>query len=138
MSKQYKVLAIDDEEDNRMLVRAALESDDYLVEIGINGEDGLKKAETFMPDLIICDMMMPDIDGFEVLKRLRAKDSTFAIAVIMLTGIDSRDKVRQALDSGIDYYVTKPFEIGDLLAKVETILKNSPSPTDDNGIPGLF
>ena len=138
MNDKPLILVVDDHIQNIELLEAILSPQGYEIVKASNGGEALGRLFDNRIDLILLDVMMPDIDGFEVLKRLRAKDSTFAIPVIMLTGIDSRDKVRQALDSGIDYYVTKPFEIGDLLAKVETILKNSPSPTDDNGIPGLF
>ena len=130
MSKQYKVLAIDDEEDNRMLVRAALESDDYLVEIGINGEDGLKKAETFMPDLIICDVMMPNMDGFETCRRLREMTDA---PIIFVTAKGIVEDVVMGLSLGADDYVVKPFRCSELASRVTACLRRASERNTDKG-----
>ena len=94
-------------------------------------------ADENPPDLIILDMMMPEMDGFEVLRRLRESLKTDRIPVIMLTGVSERGKIRQALDSGIDYYIVKPFEFHDLISKVKVALSSPSTPGADEGPPGL-
>ncbi len=136
MAKKFNILAVDDEEDIRLMVAAALKNNGYNCDTASDGPDCLKKVAEKKYDLIICDMIMPNPnDGFEVVAKLRANSETAMIPVIMLTGVDSRDKIREALDSGIDYYIVKPFDIGDLLSKVEWILQSPELPTDDT--PGL-
>lgn len=114
-----KVLAVDDESDILLIVRAALQSEGIEVATASNGEDGLATAAEFMPDVIILDVMMPAMDGFEVVERLRANDKTRDIPVVMLTGVSERGRVKNALDSGVSHYLVKPFEIHELLSTVE-------------------
>lgn len=133
MSK-YRILSVDDEEDVRELVSAALCSDDeYWVQTAGSGAEALAILKSgIKPDLIICDMMMPRMTGLEVVSALRENPETQKIPVIMLTAIDDRAKIREAIDCGIDYYVLKPFEIADLLEKVRTVLASPTPPVADD------
>jgi DNA-binding response OmpR family regulator len=127
MSKK-KILAIDDESDLLLIIKTALFAEGYDVLTATNGPDGLALASDHIPDLIILDMMMPEMDGFEVLKELRASDKTAGIPVIMLTGVSEKAKIRTALDQGIDYYIVKPFEFHDLLSKIKIAMTDAEPP----------
>lgn len=120
MSK--KILAVDDESDVILILKTALMSEGYDVETASNGPDGLAIARDQIPDLILLDVMMPGMTGFEVLRELKADDATATIPVIMLTGVSDKKSIQEALTSGTDFYIVKPFEFTDLLAKVEEAL----------------
>lgn len=127
--KKCRILSIDDEEDLRELVRCAL-SAEYDVDVAADGPEGLAKAKAWRPDLIVCDMMMPGMSGYEVVTALRRDPATECIPVIMLTAINERAKIVEALDSGFDFYIVKPFEIDDLLTKIQIVLKSTTIPMD--------
>lgn len=118
------ILIIDDEIDLCKLIKMNLESaSDFEVIIAINAEEGIKLAKKIKPDLILLDIVMPGMDGFEVLKRLKKDTNTIAIPVVMLTakGDDiSKIKGAQLYD---EEYIVKPVEAPDLKAKIEEVLK---------------
>lgn len=118
-----RVLAVDDEPDVLMIVRTALQSEGFDVETAANGKDCLEIATENPPDLIILDVMMPGMSGFDVLKELKAEPATSTVPVIMLTGLSERDKMLEALSSGIDYYIVKPFDFNDLIGKVNQAME---------------
>jgi DNA-binding response OmpR family regulator len=121
----YKILAVDDESDVLLIVKTGLQTEGYDVITASNGFDAITLAKEEKPDLILLDIMMPEMDGFETLGKLKQDDSTAQIPVIMLTGLSERAKIQQALVSGTQYYVVKPFEFEDLLVKVRTALRSS-------------
>ncbi len=125
MEKQAakRILAIDDENDVLLIIKTALKSEGFEVITAGNGFDGLAVAEDQKPDLILLDLMMPEMDGMEVLKRLKENDQTDQIPVIILTGLSDRSKIRLALDQGTAYYIVKPFEYQDLITKVRLALE---------------
>ncbi|MCL5269196.1 MAG: response regulator [bacterium] len=120
------ILAVDDEPDVLLIVKTALESEGYQVVTASNGPDALALAVEMTPDLILLDVMMPGMSGFEVLRNLKAGDATGTIPVIMLTGVSERSMIQEALSSGTDYYIVKPFEFHDLLGKVNDALVGTP------------
>lgn len=120
-----KILVVDDESDVLLIVKTGLQAEGYDVLTASNGPDGLAAAKESSPDLILLDIMMPGMDGFETLQKLKEDDETCAIPVIMLTGLSERAKIQQALVSGIQFYVVKPFEFEDLVQKVRTALNAS-------------
>lgn len=120
MSK--KILAVDDELDVLLIVKAALQSEGYQVETANNGPDALMLAKDIQPDLIMLDVMMPGMTGFDVLHALKANDATALIPVIMLTGVSERSKMVEAIGSGTAYYIVKPFDFDDLMDKVKTVI----------------
>jgi CheY-like chemotaxis protein len=132
MSDKKKILAVDDESDLLLIIKTALFSEGYDVVTASNGPDALALAQDHKPDLIILDMMMPEMNGFEVLDNLRRQEATMGIPVIMLTGVSEKGKIRQALDAGINYYIVKPFEFHDLIAKVKIAIADS-----EGGGPGI-
>jgi DNA-binding response OmpR family regulator len=125
MSDKIKILAVDDESDVLLIIKTALLSEGYDVATATNGPDALALAQDKVPDLIILDLMMPEMNGFEVLRSLRETEDTQGIPVIMLTGVSDRTKVQEALDAGFNYYIVKPFEFHDLIAKVKLAIEDS-------------
>ena len=120
MSK--KILAVDDELDVVLIVKTALQSEGFEVDTANNGPDALMLAKEKHYDLILLDVMMPGMTGFEVLRALKQHDATATIPVIMLTGVSERSKIVEAIKSGTNYYIIKPFDFDDLLAKVNDAL----------------
>ncbi len=120
--KGKSVLAIDDENDVLLIIKTALQSEGYDVLTATNGFDGLAIAEDQRPSLILLDLMMPEMDGMEVLKKLKETKVTDDIPVIILTGLSDRGKIREALDKGTSYYIVKPFEYQELVSKVKLAL----------------
>lgn len=125
MADQQKILVIDDEAGLRELVRINLEHDGYGVIQASNALEGLEMVQTQHPDMVILDIMMPDMDGLEACRRLREFSS---IPVLMLTArVQSKDVVT-GLDSGADDYMLKPFNMEELSARVRALLRRIPSP----------
>ena len=119
-----RVLAVEDEPDLLSSLMKALREDGYAVDGAPDGEEGLYKAESYDYDAIVLDIMLPGIDGWEVLRRLRKTKKT---PVLMLTARDAvRDRVR-GLDTGADDYLVKPFELAELLARLRALIRRSAS-----------
>ncbi|MFH1782590.1 MAG: response regulator [Candidatus Omnitrophota bacterium] len=122
MLDKKKILVVDDEEDVRKLLKIRLEREDCLVLLAEDGEVCLKIAERDKPDLIILDIVMPNMDGYTALKELRRLPSTKDIPVIMFSGKEE-DKVRDLFAfQKIDGYIEKPFELDTLILKVRDVL----------------
>ncbi len=122
------VLYIEDNPDNMMLVRRALESRGYRLVQALTGLDGVNKAETEEVDLILLDINLPDIDGYEVARRIRSSDKKHALAyvpIIAVTANALKGDAEKALSSGCDVYMSKPINIRELWARVEAFV---PSP----------
>lgn len=125
MSKKLKILAIDDENDVLLIISASLKAEGFEVLTASDGEEGLDIADKAHPDVILLDVMMPLMDGFEVLEKLRENPNTQQIPVVMLTGLSDKEKIREAIDKGTQYYVVKPFDIHDLLSKIKIAYNDS-------------
>ena len=110
-----RILVIDDEIQLVEMVKIRLETENYEVVTAINGEEGLQKADIFRPDLIILDIMMPGIDGFEVLSRIRANPEIRHIPVIMLTAKGDSTAMFKAHDLGSTDHFIKPFDTKEFL-----------------------
>ncbi|MBT5710998.1 response regulator, partial [Candidatus Poribacteria bacterium] len=122
-----KVLVVDDEPDILDLVELTLVSEGFDVVTATDGAEALAAAHAEGPDLVLLDVSMPDLDGFEVMQALRGSPTTREIPVIMLTArAQISDKLR-GLSSGADDYITKPFEPSDLVARVTAALGPAPS-----------
>jgi DNA-binding response OmpR family regulator len=106
------------------LLEAYLAGANYDVETAADGEETLRKVHQWHPDLILLDIMMPRISGFEVCKRLRADPATRSIGVLMITALDQPSDVERAVDAGTDDFLTKPINKTELLLRVRSILKN--------------
>ena len=117
-----RILAVEDEPDLLDSLMVALREDGYAVDGAPDGEEGLYKAENYEYDAIVLDVMLPKLDGWEVLRRLRRNKKT---PVLMLTARDSvRDRVR-GLDTGADDYLVKPFELPELLARLRALIRRA-------------
>lgn len=119
-----KILFVDDDPDIVRLVKETLLDEGFDFVSAEDGKGGIREAKTSHPDLIILDMQLPDIDGFEVCRRLKADKQCKDIPIIMLTGKFKKtsDKV-DGLEGGADDYVLKPFEIDELLARIRAVLR---------------
>jgi diguanylate cyclase (GGDEF)-like protein len=121
--KGNKVLIIDDNKLIRQLATTLLSKKNYNVLTAENGEQGIELAQSFKPQVILLDVMMPEVDGYEVCKRLKSNDKTKNIPIIMVTSMtESIDKIK-GLELGAADYVTKPFDHGELQARVATQAK---------------
>lgn len=118
-----KVLVIDDEIFISRMIKITLEAKDYEVIVAKDGTEGLEKAFKEKPDVILLDIMMPVYDGFYILDKLKEKDETMAIPVIMLTSMARPQDITRAIELGSAGYVMKPFEYEDLIASIENALK---------------
>ena len=128
------VLVIDDEKDLLELVRYNLEKEHLSVIVASDGKSGLEIAQRHKPDLILLDLMMPGMTGLEVCQRLRGDTRTSRIPVLMLTAkAEESDKV-VGLEMGGDDYVTKPFSVRELVARVRASLRRSSMPTEEGEV----
>ena len=118
-----RVLVVDDEPNIRELVQVALKFHGCAVTTGATGNDALRLAERDQPDLIVLDVMLPDIDGFEVCRRLRAGDNE--VPIIFLTARDTTSESITGLALGGDDYITKPFSVEALVARVRAVLRRA-------------
>jgi DNA-binding response OmpR family regulator len=119
---QPVVLAVDDDEDILELVAFRLERSGYTVLRARDGEEALQVAREQRPDLVVLDVMMPKLDGFEVTRRLRADELTRSTPIILLTARAQDADVQTGFDAGADDYLRKPFSPQELRARVQAIL----------------
>src|SRR5690606_3508312 len=122
-TKQTTILIIEDNDDIRESTREILELSGYEVYEASEGKTGVELATTYLPDLILCDIMMPELDGFGVLFRLSKNQQTATIPFIFLTAKAERADMRKAMELGADDYLTKPFDDVELLTAIEMRLK---------------
>jgi diguanylate cyclase (GGDEF)-like protein len=136
-----RVLVADDDPDILTVVKINLELDGFEVETAVDGEDALQKATSNPPGVIVLDIMMPRMDGLTALHRLRSQASTASIPIILLTARGlPEDRVR-GLELGADDYITKPFDITELAARVRAVLRRTQAARDLSpltGLPGNF
>jgi two-component system alkaline phosphatase synthesis response regulator PhoP len=133
-----KILVVDDEVHIVELIKYNLENNGYRVLTAYNGRDALKAADENEIDLIILDLMLPEIDGLDVCKTLKRKDNTSDIPIIMLTAKGEEFDKILGLELGADDYITKPFSVRELIARVKVILRRSSMESKDDDIIKLF
>lgn len=121
MSK--RILVIEDHEENRRLLRDLLTSVGYELIEAVTGEEGLTSAEAQVPDLILMDIQLPGIDGYETTRRIKANPALRHIPIIAVTSYALSGDDVKALEAGCDAYVTKPFDPAELLAKIQEYLR---------------
>ena len=124
--KNRKILVVDDEERMVRFIRLNLEHDGFQVLEANRGAQAIDRLRTALPDLVLLDVMMPDIDGFEVLKMIR---EISAVPVIMLTAKSEEDDRVHGLELGADDYITKPFSPRELVSRVKAVLRRTESST---------
>ena len=120
-----KILVIDDDAAINELIKVNLELAYYKVVCALDGNKGYALAKQELPDLIILDVMMPEVDGYTVAKRIRENESTKDVPIIMLTALNMLQNKVQGFNIGIDDYIVKPFEMEELLLRVKALLKRS-------------
>jgi two-component system KDP operon response regulator KdpE len=116
------ILVIEDEQPIRRFLRASLTNEGYRVSEAVSGEEGLRMASGQPPDLVILDLGLPDLEGQDVLERLR---EWYTSPIIVLSAREQESEKIKALDHGADDYVTKPFAVGELLARMRTAFRHS-------------
>jgi DNA-binding response OmpR family regulator len=131
--RNRKILVVDDEERMVHFIRLNLEHDGFQVIEAFRGAQAIQRLRDSLPDVVLLDVMLPDIDGFEVLKMIR---ETSTVPVIMLTAKGEEDDRVQGLELGADDYVTKPFSPRELVSRVRAVLRRVDSPTA--GMHGLI
>lgn len=125
MAQQPLVLVVEDEPAQREVLKYNLESEGYKVSFAINGEEALLMITEDLPDVIVLDWMLPNVSGIEVCRQVKSRPETREIPVIMLSArSEEGDKVR-GLETGADDYVTKPYSVSELLARVRSQLRRS-------------
>ena len=121
--RKDRVLIADDEPINRDLLEAFLIGEDYELEFAVDGVDTLEKTKTFRPDLILLDVMMPKLSGFEVCEKLKSNPETADIMILMATALSELGDIERAVKVGCDDYLSKPIHKLELLKRVENMLK---------------
>jgi two-component system KDP operon response regulator KdpE len=127
-NKSARIMIIDDEPQMRRLLQVALTAHGYEIREAETGREGIDQTAVFHPDLIVLDLSLPDLDGIEVIKKLREWTQT---PVIILSVREQEGDKIAALDAGADDYVTKPFNMGELLARIRTALRHAAGTGDE-------
>ncbi len=123
ISPANRILIADDNQQNRELVEAYLSDEDYVVEMAEDGRITLEKVEQFQPDLILLDIMMPKMSGFEVCQQLKNNPATQDIPVLMVTALRENTDIEKAVDAGADDFLSKPVNRIELKTRVRSLLK---------------
>jgi len=123
-NEQKRILCIEDEPDMIDLIRIILQRRGYEIQGAAGGQEGIRKVREWLPDLVLLDLMMPDMDGWEVYQQMKAEEKTRNIPVIVVTAkAQNIDKVLGLHIAKVDDYVAKPFSPSELLASVEKVFK---------------
>jgi len=125
-----RILIADDSQPNAELLEAHLDGSGFDTRIAANGEDTLAAARDWKPDVILLDVMMPKLSGFEVCRQLRADPATKGVGILMVTALDQPTDVEQAVAAGTDDFITKPINKTELLLRVRALLESRAQPTD--------
>ncbi|WP_066377231.1 MULTISPECIES: hybrid sensor histidine kinase/response regulator [unclassified Anabaena] len=121
-TKSDRILAVDDTKDNLILLQTILESEGYEIDLVTDGVSALKKVEQSPPDLILLDVMMPGMDGYEVTRRIRNNPALNYIPILLITAFHESSVV-EGLDAGADDFIRKPYDADELLARVRSLLR---------------
>ena len=124
-SIKHQILIVEDEPDINELLCISLKKNDYIVSKCFDGETGLKIARDSIPDLILLDLMLPGINGIYVCKLLKSEIETSDIKIIMLTALSQEKDIVKGLESGADDYITKPFSVNVLNARIQSVLRRN-------------
>jgi signal transduction histidine kinase len=118
-----KILIVDDDPTARATIESILMTDDYLLDFADDGHAALEKAHTLRPDLILLDVMMPNMDGFEVCRRIRSTPGLVEVPIILLTALDDSASRLQGIEAGADDFLSKPVDRQELRVRVRTITR---------------
>ncbi|MFM8578857.1 MAG: response regulator [Planctomycetaceae bacterium] len=123
VARRHRVLIADDNEPNRELLEAYLSGIDCEISTAVDGRDTIEKVTTFAPDVILLDVMMPKLSGFEVCQTLKADPATSGIMILMVTALGELGDIERAVESGTDDFLSKPVNRVELVKRVENMLK---------------
>jgi DNA-binding response OmpR family regulator len=126
-----RILIVDDERQNRQLLEVMLATEGFVLQTAASGEEALALVAQEAPDLILLDVMMPGMDGYQVAARIKGDVATSGISIIVLTALDDRNSMAHGLSTGADGFLTKPVEHAELRARVRAVLDQrgqEPSP----------
>jgi diguanylate cyclase (GGDEF)-like protein len=135
------ILVVDDDEDIVRVIRVNLQLEGYEVAIAHDGQEALDKALEAPPDLVLLDIMMPRMDGLTALKKMRSHPSLASTSIVLLTARGLTEDRVKGLELGADDYITKPFDVVEMLARVKAVLRRAKSARDTSpltGLPGNF
>ena len=118
-----RILVVDDEENNIKLIKGMLMQESYNINGCLSGEEALKSLQDYKPDLILLDILMPGIDGFELCRRLKKDVNTRIIPIVMVTALKEREDRKKALDAGAEDFLNKPLQRFELIARVKSLLR---------------
>jgi DNA-binding response OmpR family regulator len=118
-----KILVVEDDADQLEVIRLVLEKAGFAIGTAANGSDALVKTRSISPDLIILDLMLPGLNGFDICETLRKDSATASVPIIMLTGLCSQFGRLAGLESGANDFLTKPFKVEELVSKVDKLLR---------------
>lgn len=121
MSENRTILVVDDDPDIRMVLRTNLEEEGFSVIEADGGQAAIEGVEASAPDLVILDVMMPEVDGYDVLAKLRSQPEYESLPVVLLTARRQESDVWEGWSSGADYYMTKPFKMNELVRFVRYV-----------------
>lgn len=130
-AKKSRILIVDDNQANCELLEAHLAGLDCEMQVAEDGQEALEKVESFKPDLILLDVMMPRLSGFEVCKHIKSQAETRGIMVLMVTALNELGDIERAVDAGTNDFLSKPVNRVELLKRVENMLKIK-DVTDEN------
>lgn len=122
MSQNTKILIVDDEAVGRQLLEAILFPENFELHFAESGQEAFERALDLIPDLILLDVMMPDMDGFEVCKKLRKHKILGNVPVIIITALDDKDSMKKGFSAGANDYISKPYDRVEVLTKVKNVI----------------
>jgi CheY-like chemotaxis protein len=125
LGKKQTIFCVDDDKKNLELLEAVLLPQGYALQFAESGESALKRIAKEAPDLILLDVMMPGMSGFEVLERLRADERTRWIPVVLVTALHADENKNKGLDAGCDEFISKPFDMIELIVRIRSLLRIS-------------
>ncbi|MBU1045614.1 response regulator [Patescibacteria group bacterium] len=125
---QEHILIVEDDKFLRELISRKLLSEGFKIDEAIDGEEGLRKIEESKPDLVLLDLILPGLDGFEVLERIKDNPSTSAVPVLILSNLGQRDEIERGLKLGaVDFLVKAHFTPEEIVEKIKTIFEKKPA-----------
>lgn len=119
----YKILIADDNQANCELLEAYLSEIDCEVDVAVDGAETIEKIDSFKPDVVLLDIMMPKLSGFEVCEQVKSNESTKNVMILMVTALNELGDIERAVQSGTDDFLSKPVNKVELLKRVENMLK---------------
>ena len=123
-----RILCVEDNDDNMFLLHRRLSRAGFEVKVAMNGKQGVEWAQTLLPDLIVMDLNLPGLDGWEATRRLKNQPETKHIPIIVLTAHTSEKSREKAFAAGCDDYDTKPIDFGGLVKKIQSLLSRDAKP----------